>query len=400
MLIETRVSQTLSRLVLDRPWYGVLAVKLAVVPSDEVKTFDVDGTTLRYNPVFCDSLTDRELRGVICHEVLHCALLHPFRCSGRNPDTFNRAADYAINQILTDEKFTLPKGALLDARFKGLSADQIYSMLRTEENPSSGSGKPADASEPNPLGEVKPAPTSQPAPTGNEPPQGGSNGQQPQPQPANANDATGWAVAVEQATNVASKAGDIGGGLANAVKASHQATTDWRSILREFVERTIPSGSTWASPNRRHVGRGLYLPGTRRENTPRLAVGLDTSGSVSEDMLRACSAELTAILNETRPESLTVYSCDVRVNGVEVFMPDDNNDVTLNCVGRGGTRFQPVFDWIDAEDSEPPAALIYFTDLCGPEPEPPAYPVLWIVPEHITANAWFGVTVRVGGMDC
>ena len=50
-----------------------------------------------------------------------------------------------------------------------------------------------------------------------------------------------------------------------------------------------------------------------------------------------------------------------------------------NWSGGGGTRFTPIFDWVERE-GRAPDALIYFTDAMGEFPErEPAYPVLWLV---------------------
>jgi predicted metal-dependent peptidase len=53
--------------------------------------------------------------------------------------------------------------------------------------------------------------------------------------------------------------------------------------------------------------------------------------------------------------------------------------VPHSLAGRGGTRFTPVFEWIEKQGGAPDA-LIYFTDAMGefPEHEPP-YEVLWLV---------------------
>jgi len=58
------------------------------------------------------------------------------------------------------------------------------------------------------------------------------------------------------------------------------------------------------------------------------------------------------------------------------YYPGDVID--RNAPGRGGTDFRPVFEEVDTWD-EPPAALVYLTDLDGTFPtEEPGYPVLWV----------------------
>ncbi len=47
--------------------------------------------------------------------------------------------------------------------------------------------------------------------------------------------------------------------------------------------------------------------------------------------------------------------------------------------GRGGTRFTPVFEWLD-ESGRRPDLLVYFTDADGQFPKlEPGFPVLWLI---------------------
>ena len=62
-------------------------------------------------------------------------------------------------------------------------------------------------------------------------------------------------------------------------------------------------------------------------------------------------------------------------------------------MGGGGTNFQPPFKWI-ADQGIEPKAVVYLTDLiCSSYPEPPTYPVLWLVYGGMT-QVPFGEVVR------
>src|SRR5258708_32387385 len=67
-----RISKARTELLLDHPWFGSLAMNLRMQENNTIPTFYVDGTTMRYNPEFAATLTNRELVGVIAHEVMHC----------------------------------------------------------------------------------------------------------------------------------------------------------------------------------------------------------------------------------------------------------------------------------------------------------------------------------------
>ena len=58
-----------------------------------------------YNTKFIDSLTPKEAEFLFGHEVLHNVFEHMLvRIGDRDPQLWNIAADYAVNQILKDQQ--------------------------------------------------------------------------------------------------------------------------------------------------------------------------------------------------------------------------------------------------------------------------------------------------------
>ena len=75
-------------------------------------------------------LTEAEWRFVLAHEYLHAALCHEQRLGSRDPELWNAACDYVINQWLRDmEVGSMPEGLLFDPELSGLSAESIYDLL-------------------------------------------------------------------------------------------------------------------------------------------------------------------------------------------------------------------------------------------------------------------------------
>src|SRR5579863_7344271 len=138
MKIETRNSLRIQKartaLLLDHPFFGSLLYRLKDRESRAVKTMATDGISLLWNPEFVETLTAATLAGTLAHEVMHPALHHHLRRSGRDPKRWNVACDYAINPLLVDAGLKLPEGVLLEDRFRGMSAEQIYNLLESEEN--------------------------------------------------------------------------------------------------------------------------------------------------------------------------------------------------------------------------------------------------------------------------
>lgn len=376
---ETRMTRARTALVLDHPWFGALALRLRVEPDPAAtSTMATNGTMLKYSPAWVEAQTDAELRGVYAHEVLHCALLHPYRMGSRDPRRWNEAADYAVNPLLVAAGFKLPAGSLIDRAYNGMSAEQIYSALQqapAPEQPGAGYSQPR-------AGEVEAAP--QPA--------AGSPDGTPETDGPHDYTAADWQIATEQASMVAKRAGHLPGDADRAARAGRQPVIDWRAVLREFVAAAVPTDYSWARPNRRYIAAGLYLPGIVREGTPRIAVAVDTSGSVSAAMLDTFASEITGIAQECRPESIDVIYHDARIQHHESFTADDM--IELHPRGGGGTDFNPVLTEV-RDSAEPYAAVLMFTDLDGPATIDPGIPVLWITPAHCNRRAPFGQIVRM-----
>jgi predicted metal-dependent peptidase len=101
-------------LLLKHPFFGNLATRLKLVNADDwCPTAGTDGRHFYYNTKFIDSLTPKETEFLFGHEVLHNVFEHMLvRIGDRDPQLWNIAADYAVNQILKDANIgDMPKGA-------------------------------------------------------------------------------------------------------------------------------------------------------------------------------------------------------------------------------------------------------------------------------------------------
>ena len=374
-----RIQKARTSLVLDHPFFGSLLFRLKERECRSIPTMATDGVSVFYNPDFVETLNAATLAGTLAHEVMHPALQHHVRRSGRNPKRWNQACDFAINPMLVDAGLSLPEGVLIDDRFRGMSAEQIYNLLKSETGQDSdnegGGDEPGrdeskdeksssdDSNEPSApiteggIGQVLDAPP------------------QDEETPAIEEQAREWDVAVNQATTVARQAGKIPAGLARTLENAAEAAVDWRELLRRVWSETVPADSSWMRPNRRHIWSGLYLPGVVRESVGEIAIAVDCSGSVNARQLGLFEAEVCSILEGQRPERVHVLYFDSEVQKVETYLAGE--PVHLDPVGGGGTDFGPCFDWLEQRGIRP-QTLVFLTDLWGTFPNvAPEYPVLW-----------------------
>lgn len=433
-LIKARV-----QLLLSHPFFAALALRLQLV-GKPVKTMATDGRAIYYSREFVDSLTPAELQGVLAHEVMHCALGHHCRRGDRTAKRWNYACDYAINPLLLDNGFELPEGALLKPEFQGLSAEEIYSKLASENEGGGSQAEPEPGGAAAGSGQGSPdpgeTPQSQPTAEDDENTADNAGGETPSdPNSSTGEEATqaplthesgtqepeyapgfgevldavddegvlaseaekskqqrDWAIAAQQAANAAKTCGHSPLGIDRVLADTCRSHVDWRAILRDFVAATTPADYRFCPPNRRYVHAGLYLPSIHKEGTGPLVIAVDTSGSIGTEELNQFAGEITAIAEEAQPELIHVVYCDAAVQSVQEFGPSEA--IKLEPKGGGGTDFRPVFEWVNKNGIDP-ACLIYLTDLCCSDypSHLPSYPVLWVTDSRRTAP--FGETVQI-----
>ena len=383
----------------DLAFFGSLICNLKFVEDSTCDTAWTDGTRLGYNPLYIDGLSHAETMGLLAHEVLHCADGHPWRRDGREAYQWNVACDLAINWIISEAGLTLPKGGLVaDSTQQGKSAEWIYDRLPSQPQPQDGQGqgqgkpqdgqgKPQDGQgQGQGQGQGKPIPGEvRDAPSGQDDSQDG------QEQDAPMSEAE-WREQVRVAAVEAKMRGKLPAGLDRYAKHAVESRVDWKAALRKFIQQNAKADYTWSWPSSRYASQGLYLPGLHSEDMPRIAIGIDTSGSIDDIALAKAKAEILAVMEECSPAGIDVFYCDAAVARHDSFERGDI--VEFRPAGGGGTDFRPVFDAV-AKLDEQPCCIVYVTDLYGSFPESSDLPTLWVT-DTSTVVPPFGEVIHIG----
>jgi predicted metal-dependent peptidase len=410
--VHPRIARQRTELVLSQPFFGALALRLQVAEDRTAQSCWVDGETFGYNPEYLDSLSDLELRGVFAKQVVHVANGHCWRQGAREHGRWNDACTHAISPIILSADFVLPKGVLHDPRFAGKSAEEIYGALTQE----------AMQKQPNPQQQPKPL-SGQSAPDaeagGNKPGDKGGSADHRSPLDSKGQGDSAatsascgevrqykgpdkpvkeaeWQVAVVQAAKAARMHGKLPGDLQALAAEAVRPIVDWRAVLHRFVQQSSPADYSFATPNRRYLHLGFYLPSL---HTPALGDAVfvrDSSGSVFDETQGQFDAEILSVFHTLKPERLIVMDCDTRVTQVQIFERGDSPEIKP-VRGGGGTAFTDPFNRV-AADGINPAFLVYLTDMLGSFPTfVPHYPVLWAstTPLSRARRAPFGETVEV-----
>tara|TARA_R100000027_G_scaffold10737_1_gene7665 strand:- start:909 stop:2090 length:1182 start_codon:yes stop_codon:yes gene_type:complete len=345
---EERITQSRVRLLLNKPFFGQLATRLRLEDASEsIPTAATDGRRFLFNRKFVDSLSDNELDFLVGHEVLHCVFDHMQARGEREPRLYNAAADYNINMTLVEQHVGDPIGEdkldggkiCLDWKYQGWNSYEIYDDLLQNRKDAKGMDVHLD-------------------------PNGGDGEGEGEGVEVTMSEEERKALAdeIKQATIQAAQS--AGEGVPDAVKRMINELVapkmDWRDILRTQLESSIKNDFTFMRPSKRS-GQVIF-PGMNKDEELNLFIALDTSGSITKDILRDFLSEVQGIMDQYNSYKITVVQFDTRVYGVDTFTSDDGRTMAeYELVGGGGTEFEVVFQYMEQEDIFPDQ-LVMFTD--------------------------------------
>ena len=420
-----RVSDCVTALLRDQPFFGSLALRLPIRPDAARETLASDGREIRYSPDWVANTDADLIKTAIGRVVLACALKHHTRRGEREPGRWQHASQLVTHGLLRDAGFKLPPDA---EAWDGISVEQAYDRLPEPQEDGGGEQGDGPPSESDGGGAGGPQPDTDddggngdddggPGADDGNGPTGATDEGDPQADdhpsadgqsdalascdpsgtgevmdaPAGSGDETGpgqappdvsaeeqaWDEAMHQALNLAKAQGKAPGAVEETVRDAHRGILDWRSLLRRYMTDAAARDYSWSVPNLRFIDSGLYLPSIRSEGMGTLAVIIDTSGSVDSDALAAFWSEVREVAAEIEPERVVVLQVDAAVQDEEHYAPGELPERIL-VKGRGGTDFRPGFERL-AEQGIRPAVCLHFTDMdCDRYPEAePAYDVIW-----------------------
>lgn len=411
--IKKRITDTIAKILINAEHFGLILLKWNIVESKDIPTMATDYDNLYYNPDFVSSLDDRELMGVILHEMIHCLFFHPTEldraiAKGKEKRIWTIAQEIATNVetinlaslcrgfsaklpgkplspfkddnvsstgiFLPDEKTDRQEFYWFTKKYADLSVPELYKKLLEEVEfitltTSSSqcfqySGKKSDKFPEKSILEGDVIPVS---------------------------DRAKEREAIERTIAVLEKTlkdkGDLPAGLKRLLQNLKKPEVDWRRVLRNFLGKTVYGleDYRWDHPNFRHpLAKEVIVPGMVKEDLENVVVVIDTSGSISERELTAFVSEISGIFKEFDLEYVRVITTDakvhedVKVKNLKEFLKG------IKFKGGGGTDFRNVFEKV-----KKCFCMIFFTDGMATYPEkPPKYPVLWILTKQHQKPPW------------
>lgn len=351
--LKRELSASKMRLRAKTPYFAVLGSYLKpiqVSTNSAVQTAATDAKHLFIQKPFWMSLTPLERDFVFAHEVLHAALGHCWRIGPRHPLRWNFAADFVVNLILSEAKFTMPKDCLFDEKFAKMTVEEVYSLL---PEPTKIQGFLS--------GDVLKAPAGEAADI-----------------------ESSWSAAKASAAAASKMFGNTP--LGEYLKVQLEASVvDWKKLLWNELSDIPSDFHEW---DRRLVGDEIYVEDLAPEEIPlRAGICVDTSGSTGNVLGKFCG-EVKQIAELTGYKGLDLYWADSALIGpvplTEIEHPQ----------GGGGTSFVPFFDKVEEKRYK---KVIYLTDLEGQFPSSPPHDcdVIWLVPPGCDGDVPFGRVVKI-----
>ena len=397
--IEEKLTTARVGLLLKTPFFGNMATRMKIINADDwCQTAATDGRNFYYNTEFVKKLSTKKLEFLFAHEIGHCVFDHFGRAGSRNRQLCNISQDYAINQILADEKIgevidEVP--ICLDSQYRGLAWEEIYDKLYEK----------ADIQEIS-LDELM----EQLGETLDEHINGDGAQSKDGKDKEQDKDTRGKAPVLTKEEKqkikdeikeamiqsaAAAGAGKTPAAIQRLIKDLTEAKMNWREILRMNIQSIIKNDYSFTTPSRKGWHTGAILPGVKNDETIDIAVAVDMSGSIGMDDAKVFFSEIKGIMDQYEDFNIKVWCFDTKVyNSAEFSQANVEELLDYEPQGGGGTDFVVNWDFMKEEGIEP-KKFVMFTDgyPWGSWGDENYCDTLFIVKGNERAEAPFGQTV-------
>ena len=380
------------RLLQEEPFFAALSRKVEKQADPSIPTAGVwvnpnSGVfEMKYNPEFLGKLPEDQIRGVLKHEFYHLIFDH---VTSRKPDhvphkAWNIAADLAINSHIADE---LPETACVPGRGPFAELPLFKSAEWYLANLPEGEGEEGEGS-------------------------GEGSGDGEGDSPGSFDDHSGWEEAADSEANALAKErlknaikeaaqeaaksakgfGSMSGELKEEILKRLETKVDWKKVLRYFV-KTSQRASRSSSVKRINRRYAYIHPGKRVKRQAKIAIAIDQSGSVSNEMLEAFFSELNKL---AKIAEFTVVPFDTQVDESKVYVWRKGENKKAERVLCGGTCFEAPTDWANNNGVD---GVIILTDMEAPKPKACKAQRMWMTDARGAANPYFQTNERVVVVD-
>ena len=382
-------------LLLKAPFFGNMATRMQLIDASEwCPTAATNGRNFYYNVDFVKKLSVKKLEFLFGHEICHCVFDHFGRVGSRDRQLSNIAQDFAVNQILVDErigeKITEVK-ICYDPKYRGLAWEEIYDQLYEKAEKISmpdllkqlgdlldehinedGSGPGKEGEGKDGKGKGMPTMTKEEA-------------QQIRDEIKEA--------MIQSAA--AAGAGKVPAGIQRMIKDMTEPKISWRDLVRQEIQSIIRNDYSFTRPNRKSMHSGAILPGMKEATTIDIGISIDMSGSIGQEDATVFLSEVKGIVDQYEDFKINLWCFDTAIYNHQEFTQDNSEELfEYEPEGGGGTDFEANWEFMKEQGIQP-KKFIMFTDgyPCGGWGDEDYCDTIFIVKGNTEAEAPFGQTV-------
>ena len=423
-------------------WSSILGIPYTCDDTSrrDTEALATDGKRFYLNPDYIERTEIEDLKLDFAHEFLHVLLGHTldkrFKFVVGNDHKFlaaNIAADYVVNNVIKEEFGRVLDDMLYDSAFSRMTFEQVFHELYKENDNQiqqrlnlglQRQGKGENGSNPSPSASSKPDiseeieemleelneddddetnETKKAKGSGQ-----GKENQEEDKEEDSTTDGEGqnkekikqdyfkshkkWRGDKKKGSSIeimlgntlmaAHLQGMLPAGIEREVENILHPAIPIRDVISSFVLEKSASKPDWNRMKKRFYPP-IYFPKQSRKEKLHIGIGIDTSGSIDQELLSEFKASMQYLFSFfKRNLEVVVFQADSRIQGVDVIKDPEDMD-NIKWRGGGGTDFRPVFDMMNEKYSEL-RGLIYITDSFGTFPQKePAFPVVWLIPSKV-----------------
>ena len=381
-------------LLLKAPFFGNMATRMQLIEADEwCPTAATNGRNFYYNTKFVQKLSVKKLEFLFGHEICHCVFDHFGRVGSRDRQLSNIAQDYAVNQILVDErigeKITEVK-ICYDPKYRGLAWEEIYDQLYE---------KAEKISMPDLLKQLGDLLDEHINEDGSAPGNEGDKEGKGKGMPGmTKEEAQAIRDEIKEAmiqSAAAAGAGKVPAGIQRMIKDMTEPKISWRDLVRQEIQSIIRNDYSFTRPNRKSMHSGAILPGMKEATTIDIGISIDMSGSIGQEDATVFLSEVKGIVDQYEDFKINLWCFDTAIYNHQEFTQDNSEELfEYEPEGGGGTDFEANWEFMKEQGIQP-KKFIMFTDgyPCGGWGDEDYCDTIFIVKGNTEAEAPFGQTV-------
>jgi predicted metal-dependent peptidase len=380
-------------LLLKAPFFGNMATRMLLIDASEwCPTAATNGRNFYYNKKFIEKLSVKKLEFLFGHEICHCVFDHFGRVGSRDRQLSNIAQDFAVNQILVDErigeKITEVK-ICYDPKYRGKAWEEIYDELyeKAEKIPMDQLLKS--------LGELLDEHINEDGSGPGKEGEGDGKGGKPGMSKEDAQKIRDEIKEAMIQSAAAAGAGKVPAGIQRLIKDMTEPKISWRDLVRQEIQSIVRNDYSFTRPNRKSMHSGAILPGMKEATTIDIGISIDMSGSIGMEDASVFLSEVKGIVDQYEDFKINLWCFDTEIYNHKEFSQDNSEELfEYEPQGGGGTDFEVNWTFME-ENGIRPKKFIMFTDgyPCGGWGDEDYCDTIFIVKGNETAEAPFGQTV-------